>query len=57
MINDKANDIIEERFQSFLSRCRIWLKTSMKGSDFIFDSVHLLYYRYNETNLKRLCHT
>ena len=25
----------------------------MKGSDFIFDCVHLLYYKYHEINFKR----
>ena len=44
MINDKADEVIEELFQSLLSRYRIGLETSMKGSDFIFDCVHLIYY-------------
>ena len=44
MINDKADEVVEELFQSLLSRYYFGLKTSMKGSDFIFDCVHLLYY-------------
>ena len=42
MINDKADEVIEELFQSFLFRHKIGLEASMKGSDFIFDYVHLL---------------
>ena len=45
MINDKADKVLEELFQSLLSRYQIVLETSMKGSNFVFDSVHLLYYK------------
>ena len=41
MINDKADKVIEKRFESLLNKYRIGLKTSMSGSDFIFDSNHL----------------
>ena len=44
IINDKADEIIE-LFQSLLSRYQIGLETSMKGSDFVFDCVNLLYYK------------
>ena len=33
-----------------LNRYQNILKTSIKGSDFIFDCVHLLYYKYHTTN-------
>ena len=36
MINDKANEVIEKKFQLLLSRYQIGLETSMRGSDFIF---------------------
>ena len=36
MINDKADEIIEKCFQSFLSRYQIGLETLIKGSDFIY---------------------
>ena len=36
----KADEVIEELFQSFLSRYQIGLETSMKSSDFIFNCVH-----------------
>ena len=42
MIDDKADEVTEELFQSLLSRRQIGLETSMRGSDFIFDFVHLL---------------
>ena len=45
MSHDKADDVIKELFESLLSRYQIGLKTSMNGSDFIFDCVNLLYYK------------
>ena len=36
---DNANEVVNEFFESFISRCQIGLETSMRGSDFIFDSV------------------
>ena len=44
MINDKADEVKEELLQSLFSRYKIGLETSVKGSDFIFDCVQLLYY-------------
>ena len=40
-----ANDVIDKHFKSLCSRCKENLETSMKGSDFIFDSVQLMYYK------------
>ena len=37
MINDKANELIEELFQSRLFRYQTGLETSKKGGKFIFD--------------------
>ena len=34
------------------SRYQRNLKTSMRGSDFIFDSVQLLYYKFHRVNFK-----
>ena len=48
MISNEEDEVMKERFQSFLSRYQIGLETSMKSSEFIFESVHLLYYK---------CHT
>ena len=38
MINDKADEVLEELFQSILSRNQFGLETSKKVSDFIFDT-------------------
>ena len=43
MINDRADEVIEELFQSILSRYQIGLEKSMKDSEFVFDCIHLLY--------------
>ena len=45
MITDKADKVIEELFQSCLVRYQLWLETSMKRNEFVFDCVHLLYYK------------
>ena len=44
-ISDKAHEVVEELFQSLLSKYQIGLETSMEDNDFIFDHVHLLYYK------------
>ena len=53
LIYDNADIVSEELFQSLLSRYQIGLDTSMRGSDFIFDCVHLLYYECHKINFKR----
>ena len=53
MINDKADEVIEGPFRSPLSIYQIGLETSMKGSEFVFDCVHLLYDKCHKINLKR----
>ena len=50
---DNANAVFNELFESLLSRCQIGLETSMRGGDFIFDSVQLLYYKCQKINFKR----
>ena len=50
MINDKADQIIKELFDSIKSRYQNNLE-SMKGSEFVFDYVHLLYYKCHKINL------
>ena len=52
IINDRADEVIEEPFQSRLCRYQIGLETSMKGIGFIFDFVHLLYWKCRKTNFK-----
>ena len=51
MSHDKADEVIEELFESLLSRYLIGLKTPVKGSDFIFDCVDLLHYKCHKINL------
>ena len=52
-INNKADEVIKEIFQSILSRYQIELEKSTKGSDFIFYCVHLLYHKCHKINFKR----
>ena len=40
---DNADKVIEELFESLLSRYQNGLETLMGGSDFIFDCIYLLY--------------
>ena len=49
MINDKAVAIIEKLFELFKKRYQNNLE-SMNGSDFVFDYVHLLYYKCHTVN-------
>ena len=51
MIGNEVDKIINEIFQSLLSRCRICLEESMKGSEFDFD----FFYLYSK--LQRSDHT
>ena len=53
MIYDKADEAIKKLFESLLNGYQIGLETSMKGSDFIFECVYLLYYKCYKINLKR----
>ena len=47
---DNANEVIEEIFESLISRYQIGLETSLKGSDIIFDSIQLLYSKCHTIN-------
>ena len=49
-----VNGVIEQIFESLLSRYQLGLKTSMKGTNFIFDSVELLYHKCHKVNFKRV---
>ena len=55
MINDIAEEIVEELLQPLVFRYQIELETSMKGilKEFVFDYVHLLYYKCHKINLNR----
>ena len=43
MISDEADEVIEELFDSLKNRYQNNLQ-SMRGSEFVFDYVHLFYY-------------
>ena len=51
--SDNANDVVDELFKSPISRNQIGLETSMRGSDFILNSVQLLYYKCHKVNFKQ----
>ena len=52
MSYDNANEVVNELFESLLLRYQIGLETSMRGSNFIFDSVQLLYCKCLKINFK-----
>ena len=52
MIIDKADEVIDELFQSLLSRYQIGLQTQMRRSDSIFGCIHLLYHKCHKTDFK-----
>ena len=49
---DNANEVVDELFESLRSRYQESLETSV-GSDFVFDSVQLMYYKCHKVNFKR----
>ena len=52
MINDEADEVIKKIFKSIKNRYQNYLE-SMKGSEFVYDYVHLLYYKCHKVNLNR----
>ena len=42
MMGDETDDVIKEIFKSVLQRYQEGLEESVKGSDFVFDSIDLL---------------
>ena len=51
-VYNKANEVVNKLFKSLLSRYQDNLETSMTGSDFIFDSVQLMYYKFRKVNFR-----
>ena len=47
-----ANKVVDELFDSLRLRYQDNLETSMRGSDFIFDSVQLMYYKCHKVNFR-----
>ena len=52
MINDETDEVIKELFDSLKSRCQNNLEL-IKVSEFVFDYVHLLYYKCHKINPDR----
>ena len=50
-----ANEVANKLFKSLRSRYQENLEASMKGSDFIFDSVQLMCYQCHEVSFIRSC--
>ena len=48
-----ANEVIDKLFKSLRSRYQGNLETSMRGSDFIFNVVQMMYYKCHKINVKR----
>ena len=45
MISDKADEVIEKLFKSLLNTYQSNLEKLIRGSEFVFDYLHLLYYK------------
>ena len=50
IINHKADEVVEELFELLLNRYQINFQESMKGSEFVFNYVSLLYYKCHKIN-------
>ena len=50
MINDKADEVIKEPFESLKNRYQNSLEKKTEGSEFVFYYVHLLYQKCHKIN-------
>ena len=53
MLGSETDEIIEELFESLLQKYQQGIKESMKKSDFVFDSVDVLFYELHKISLNR----
>ena len=53
LIGYKTNDIIKKLFKSLLQKYQKGSEESLRGSEFIFDSINSLYYHLQKISLKR----
>ena len=53
IVGGETNKIIEETFESYLQLYQKNSEESMRGSEFVYDSVDSLYYNLNEKSLSR----
>ena len=52
IVSDEADQVIKKVFDSLKNRYQNNLK-SMRSSEFVFDCIQLLYYKYHKVNLNR----
>ena len=52
-VDSEINYVIEELYESILQKHQEELEESMRGSNFYFNSVDLLYYHFQKTSLSR----
>ena len=53
MIGYETDEIIEKPFKSLLQRYQKVLEESMRGNEYVYDSVYLLYHRLHKISLNR----
>ena len=53
MIGNKTDEIVKKLSNSLLQKYQEGLEESMRGKEFVFDSVHLLYYKLQNISLNR----
>ena len=53
MIGSDTNEVTKDLFKSFSQRYQEGLQEKMRGSEFEFDGIHLLYYDFNKISLNR----
>ena len=53
LIGTETDDVSNELFKSFFKKYQKGLETKIKGSEFVFDSIGLLYYRLHKISLNR----
>ena len=52
-MGSETDEIIEELFDSLLQKYQKNLEESTRGSEFVFDSVNSLYYKFHNISLNR----
>ena len=52
MSHDNENEVVNELFELLLSKYQLGLEISMRGRDFIFDLVQLLFYKCHKIKFK-----
>ena len=53
MIGNETDEIIKNLFESLFQKYQEGLENSIKGSEFVFDNVNLLYYKFHKISLNR----